>query len=163
MTTPVQPAEVERPIEQLSVMLDAEIARDGPVSSFMIRSGLLRDLLDELARHRLASTEGREGQGAEIGQRRYLITEWDHAVTAGQDRAALFEIGNGLRNAVNDLLRLSSEIESKLNDLIALLLGDGGHRRAEVGLDQAFEEAVARYRTLRASDGAGEPVAGDGE
>ena len=40
-------------INALSDMLDADIARSGAMESFMIRAGLLREVLDELARHRL--------------------------------------------------------------------------------------------------------------
>lgn len=34
---------------------------------------------------------------------RHLIAEWDHAVRSNADRAVLAEIGNALRNAVNNL------------------------------------------------------------
>lgn len=48
-------------ITGLSEMLDRDIERDGRVASFMIRSGLLRDILDELQRHRTRAEPVCEG------------------------------------------------------------------------------------------------------
>lgn len=46
----------ETQIDSLSAMLDHDIQRSGNLESFMIRAGLLRDILDELYKRRALST-----------------------------------------------------------------------------------------------------------
>lgn len=56
---------------------------------------------------------------------------------------------------VDDLAALLAEVEAlragsdAVGDLLAVLLGDGGHRQAEVGTEQAAREALERVHALR--------------
>jgi hypothetical protein len=50
-------------------------------------------------------------------------------------------------NAPADLAALLAEVEA-IGDLLAVILGDGGHRQAEVGTVQAAAEALERVHAL---------------
>ena len=81
MTKPPEPLvtgelKVTHPIDALRQMLELDIARTGPTESFMIRSGLLADLLDELARHRTAhALPGDVGKSTAIQLLRLIASE----------------------------------------------------------------------------------------
>jgi len=55
----------------------------------------------------------------------------------------------GTAAATSEILSLNHPAGQALGNLLARMLGDGGHRYIEVGLKQACEEAEAKWNKIR--------------